>query len=141
VFHSVFLVSTYARMFQQEYSSNPNFVRKMEWLKKEGWHGVRRTKGDGDCFYRCGYYISLSAVFAWHSCLLSAFAFAWVERILRAQDRELAVVAGMSTLHTTWLGLAEVGFDTDIVGFSHSLPSRHILKSHSTSLNAARGLL
>ena len=92
----------------------------MEWLKKEGWHGVRRTKGDGDCFYRCGSCTLLNAGLARDSYILSAFAFAWVERILRAKDQELAVAAGMSTLHTTWLGLAEVGFDTDIVCFPDS---------------------
>ncbi|KAG8839316.1 hypothetical protein FRC20_006064 [Serendipita sp. 405] len=78
-----------------EYSDNPNFVRKMEWLKKQGWLGVRRTKGDGDCFYR-------------------SFAFAWVERILRAKDQELAVGAGISTLHTTFQGLGAVGFETTL---------------------------
>lgn len=90
----------------------------MEWLKQEGWHGVRRTKGDGDCFYRCEYCVSLGT-FTWNSPILLAFAFAWVERILRAQDRDLAVAAGMSTLHTTWLGLAEVGFDVEIVRIPH----------------------
>ncbi|KAG8805527.1 hypothetical protein FRC17_005468, partial [Serendipita sp. 399] len=42
------------------------------------------------------------------------FAFAWVERILRAKDQELAVAAAISTLHTTWLSLGEVGFDSTL---------------------------
>lgn len=52
-----------------------------------------------------------------------AFAFAWVERILRAMDRELAVAAAISTLHTTWLSLAEVGFDVEIVRPIYSFPA------------------
>jgi ubiquitin thioesterase protein OTUB1 len=34
---------------------------------------------------------------------------------MRAHDQELATAAAISTLHTTWLGLAEVGFETTIV--------------------------
>lgn len=92
------LVSTVQPMetLMNEYSSNPNFLRKMEWLKKQGWLGVRRTKGDGDCFYR-------------------SFAFAWVERILRAKDQEFAVASAISTLNSTWLGLKDVGFETVIL--------------------------
>jgi ubiquitin thioesterase protein OTUB1 len=86
----------------------------MEWLKSKGWHGVRRTKGDGDCFYRCELFCAIIHAYS-YVILIIAFAFAWVERILRAQDRELATAAAISTLHTTWIGLAEVGFETTIV--------------------------
>lgn len=31
-----------------------SFVRKIDWLRNEkGFKGIRRTRGDGDCFYRC----------------------------------------------------------------------------------------
>lgn len=46
----------------------------------------------------------------------AAFAFAWVERILRAKDRELSTAAAISTLHTTWLGVQEAGFEAIVVG-------------------------
>jgi ubiquitin thioesterase protein OTUB1 len=124
---------------QEEYTSNPGFYRKMKWLKEQGWHGVRRTKGDGDCFYRCKCYSlrwsrtgcsrhSPLCILYHHSDIdNSAFAFAWVERILRAKNRELAVAAAISVLHTTFLGLSDVGFDVSLVSswpFSphHSIP-------------------
>jgi ubiquitin thioesterase protein OTUB1 len=36
---------------------NANVLRKIDWLRKHGgWQGIRRTRGDGDCFYRCELY-------------------------------------------------------------------------------------
>ena len=29
------------------------FVNQIDSLKKKGFSGLRRTRGDGDCFYRC----------------------------------------------------------------------------------------
>ena len=30
-----------------------SFVRQIDYLEKLGFKGVRRARGDGDCFYRC----------------------------------------------------------------------------------------
>lgn len=44
-----------AGLGQAEYAGpNANVLRKIDWLQKHGgWTGIRRTRGDGDCFYRC----------------------------------------------------------------------------------------
>ncbi|SGY55717.1 BQ5605_C006g04066 [Microbotryum silenes-dioicae] len=48
--------------FKDEYDSER--VRgKIEWLSKSGWTGLRRSRGDGDCFYR-------------------SFAFSFLERLV-----------------------------------------------------------
>ncbi|KAL8291502.1 hypothetical protein RQP46_002480 [Phenoliferia psychrophenolica] len=47
-----------------EYEGAPTFLAKIAGLGQDGWTGVRRLRGDGDCFYR-------------------AFAFAYVERLLK----------------------------------------------------------
>ncbi|SCZ94712.1 BZ3500_MvSof-1268-A1-R1_Chr12-3g04063 [Microbotryum saponariae] len=48
--------------FKHEYDSER--VRgKIEWLGKSGWTGLRRSRGDGDCFYR-------------------SFAFSFLERLV-----------------------------------------------------------
>lgn len=35
-----------------EYEGAPTFLAKISGLGKDGWTGVRRLRGDGDCFYR-----------------------------------------------------------------------------------------
>lgn len=30
-----------------------SFVKQIDYLKGQGYAGIRRTRGDGDCFYRC----------------------------------------------------------------------------------------
>lgn len=30
-----------------------SFVKQIDFLLAQGWEGVRRSRGDGDCFYRC----------------------------------------------------------------------------------------
>lgn len=36
----------------EEYEGAPNFLAKISSLGKDGWTGIRRTRGDGDCGYR-----------------------------------------------------------------------------------------
>lgn len=36
-----------------EYEGAPAFVRRIDWLIDHGHTTVRRSRGDGDCFYRC----------------------------------------------------------------------------------------
>lgn len=40
---------------REEYEGgSTSFVKKIDWLQKEkGFKGIRRARGDGDCFYRC----------------------------------------------------------------------------------------
>ena len=42
-------------LLRAEYEGgSTSFVKKIDWLQKEcGFRGIRRTRGDGDCFYRC----------------------------------------------------------------------------------------
>lgn len=35
-----------------EYEGAPTFLAKIAGLGQDGWTGVRRLRGDGDCFYR-----------------------------------------------------------------------------------------
>ncbi|KAF8591761.1 cysteine proteinase [Ramaria rubella] len=70
-----------------------SFVKKIDWLQKEkGFKGIRRTRGDGDCFYR-------------------SLAFSYIERIMRAQDVALAVATSISVLQSTLNMLQLAGFD------------------------------
>jgi len=29
------------------------FIKQIDFLKAQGYEGIRRSRGDGDCFYRC----------------------------------------------------------------------------------------
>ncbi|KAF9516663.1 hypothetical protein BS47DRAFT_1390504 [Hydnum rufescens UP504] len=63
---------------RSEYAS-PTYLAQIDWLSSHGWTGLRRARGDGDCFYR-------------------SMAFAYVERILNAPDLPLAVATSLSTI-------------------------------------------
>ncbi|KAH7333594.1 peptidase C65 Otubain-domain-containing protein [Rhizoctonia solani] len=71
---------------------NANVLRKIDWLQKHGgWQAVRRTRGDGDCFYR-------------------SLAFAYVEKIMTAPEPGLAVATSLSHLESTLPLLERAGF-------------------------------
>ncbi|KAJ1300728.1 hypothetical protein OPQ81_002372 [Rhizoctonia solani] len=71
---------------------NANVLRKIDWLQKHGgWKAIRRTRGDGDCFYR-------------------SLAFAYVEKILTAPEPGLAVATSLSHLESTLPLLERAGF-------------------------------
>lgn len=39
---------------REEYENgSAAFVNQIDWLTARGYDSVRRTRGDGDCFYRC----------------------------------------------------------------------------------------
>ncbi|KAF8306151.1 cysteine proteinase [Clavulina sp. PMI_390] len=88
-------------VLKSEYAS-PIVRAKIDWLstpsnakntnKSQGWTGLRRTRGDGDCFYR-------------------SVAFSYVERILEARDQELAAASSLSTLEGWLMNLESVGFE------------------------------
>ncbi|KAG7087579.1 hypothetical protein E1B28_013533 [Marasmius oreades] len=69
-----------------------SFVKQIDWLERRGFLWIRRTRGDGDCFYR-------------------SLAFAFVERLLKAKDRGAAVQYAMVTLSESLQMLENVGFE------------------------------
>ncbi|KAI0668900.1 peptidase C65 Otubain-domain-containing protein [Trametes maxima] len=72
-------------------NGSQTFVKQIDWLTAQGWIGIRRTRGDGDCFYR-------------------SLAFAYIEHILNATEPALAVTTALSILETTQGLLEHVGF-------------------------------
>ncbi|KAK0189760.1 cysteine proteinase [Armillaria mellea] len=70
---------------------SPAFVSQIDWLAANGYHYIRRTRGDGDCFYR-------------------SVAFAYVERMLHALNPADAVEKGVVALKSTLPMLENVGF-------------------------------
>ncbi|KAI0316959.1 cysteine proteinase [Amylostereum chailletii] len=88
------LIATVAPMdvLRAEYEDgSPSFVKQIDYLKSLGYLGIRRARGDGDCFYR-------------------SLAFAYIERIIQSQDSSLAVMMAISTLESTHPMLDAAGF-------------------------------
>ncbi|KAI3612679.1 otubain-like cysteine protease [Moniliophthora roreri] len=71
---------------------SPSFVQQIDYLEKRGYHSIRRTRGDGDCFYR-------------------SVAFAFVENLLHSPDRGKAVETALAILSATPKMLENVGFE------------------------------
>lgn len=83
-------------VLEKEYASNPAFLGKIRWLKEEaGFIGLRRAKGDGDCFYR-------------------AFAFAFIYKIMTMKDRPMHHFT-VKHVESTLQLLKQAGFDEDVV--------------------------
>ncbi|KAG8908836.1 hypothetical protein FRB99_003074 [Tulasnella sp. 403] len=77
---------------RKEYENGGTQVpTRIDWLESQGWGGLRRTRGDGDCFYR-------------------SLAYSYVERIMYSEDVDLAVTAALSILDRTLSLLKEAGF-------------------------------
>ncbi|KAI0338334.1 cysteine proteinase [Trametopsis cervina] len=68
-----------------------HFVRQIDWLAAQGYTHVRRTRGDGDCFYR-------------------SLAFAWLARLMSAPDKDVAVSLALSLLEASLDVLRAAGF-------------------------------
>ncbi|KAI0691111.1 peptidase C65 Otubain-domain-containing protein [Cytidiella melzeri] len=68
-----------------------NFVNQIDWLQERGFTHVRRTRGDGDCFYR-------------------SLAFAWLEQLLTSTSKELSVATALSLLDSSLDVLKAAGF-------------------------------
>ena len=34
-------------------NGSASFIKQIDFLKAQGYEGIRRSRGDGDCFYRC----------------------------------------------------------------------------------------
>jgi ubiquitin thioesterase protein OTUB1 len=95
---------------REEYErGSGGFVAQIDHLIKSGYTGVRRSRGDGNCFYRCAYYVA-SVTIIKAKIRAAALAFAYVERLLRAEDEELAAVSALSTLESCAPLLEAAGF-------------------------------
>ncbi|EJD04980.1 cysteine proteinase [Fomitiporia mediterranea MF3/22] len=68
-----------------------SFVKQIDYLLSQGFGGIRRTRGDGDCFYR-------------------SLAFAWVERLMNSPKQTLDVAKSLSMLDEKLLLLKAAGF-------------------------------
>ncbi|KAJ3798901.1 cysteine proteinase [Lentinula aff. detonsa] len=90
-------------------NGSPYFVQQINYLQSQGYSSIRRTRGDGECFYRCEYLCPV--IFAQHTMTWLAVAFAYVENLLHASDPVFAVVAALSTLEATPKLLESVGFE------------------------------
>ncbi|KAE9406118.1 cysteine proteinase [Gymnopus androsaceus JB14] len=71
---------------------SPSFVQQIDYLESQGYSSLRRTRGDGDCFYR-------------------SVAFAYIEKITQASDPAIAAAGALSTLDATPQMLESVGFE------------------------------
>lgn len=82
-------------VLEHEYSSNEPFLGKIRWLRDEaGFIGIRRAKGDGDCFYR-------------------AFAFAFIHKILMMKDRPMHHFT-LKHVESTLQLLKQAGFEEEV---------------------------
>ncbi|TDL26983.1 cysteine proteinase [Rickenella mellea] len=73
-----------------------SFVKQIDYLAGLGYKGIRRTKGDGDCFYR-------------------SLAFTYIEQILHSPDQSLAVATAESLLDSSLPMLEAAGFQRMVV--------------------------
>ncbi|OCB85850.1 cysteine proteinase [Sanghuangporus baumii] len=79
-------------VLREEYKNGSGtFVQQIDYLKSLGFTGIRRTRGDGDCFYR-------------------SLAFAWIERLIHSPKQTLDVAKAHSLLDSTLLILKAAGF-------------------------------
>ncbi|KAJ1019945.1 hypothetical protein NDA16_004226 [Ustilago loliicola] len=82
-------------VLEHEYANNEAFLGKIKWLRDEaGFIGIRRAKGDGDCFYR-------------------AFAFAFIYKILMMKDRPMHHFT-VKHVESTLQLLKQAGFDEQV---------------------------
>ncbi|KAF9516724.1 hypothetical protein BS47DRAFT_1327253 [Hydnum rufescens UP504] len=83
-------------LLRSEYPELSPFSLKIAWLAGHGWTGLRRVKGDGDCFYR-------------------AVAFAYVERILHhnssSEKAGIPLMRRLDVLQLSLDDLKDLGFD------------------------------
>jgi len=82
-----------------------SFLKQLDFLKNKGWDGIRRSRGDGDCFYR-------------------SLVFAYIERIFSQEGskRKGAVEASISTFEAFLPKLREVGFENMVIDDSYEIP-------------------
>lgn len=117
---------------------------KIDWLRAQGWHGLRRTRGDGDCFYRCELVqpeLERRLIDRHFSCI--AFAYAYVERLMHAEDLGLAVATARSILTRTLPLLELAGFEKMVVstiGTHYRLTPPHVISNHLSTRTSTKPL-
>ncbi|KAG2006056.1 hypothetical protein CC2G_002404 [Coprinopsis cinerea AmutBmut pab1-1] len=95
------LVSELAPMatLRAEYENgSASFVSQIDWLVGQGYTGIRRARGDGDCFYR-------------------SLAFAYIDQLLHTppEHRDLKVGSSLSILESTRTAILLSGTDEFIL--------------------------
>jgi len=85
------LETLYILREEYERGSNYAFLPKIDWLMANGMVNIRRTRSDGDCFYR-------------------ASAFAYIDHIINATDQDLMATQAMSVLDHTYEILINANF-------------------------------
>ncbi|CAA7262606.1 unnamed protein product [Cyclocybe aegerita] len=68
------------------------FLNEIDWLIANGYDSVRRTRGDGDCFYR-------------------SLGFAYVESFLSSLEKDFAVASSLSILSGTTEIVSRAGIE------------------------------
>jgi ubiquitin thioesterase protein OTUB1 len=81
-------------VLEHEYANNDAFLGKIQWLKEAGFIGIRRAKGDGDCFYR-------------------AFAFAFIYKLMTMNDRPMHHFT-VKHVDSTLQLLKDAGYDESV---------------------------
>ncbi|KAN0065574.1 hypothetical protein ACQY0O_001439 [Thecaphora frezii] len=100
-------------MLEAEYQENPAFLAKIRWLKHNAhFVGIRRARGDGDCFYR-------------------AFAFAFIQKILLMNDRPLHHFV-VKHVEGTLALLKQAGFEESVYQDFYEPLRKLLLRMHST---------
>jgi ubiquitin thioesterase protein OTUB1 len=90
-------------VLRAEYEGSDSFTKQIDFLIAKGYDGIRRSRGDGDCFYR-------------------SLAFAYIERIFNAEDKQLAVATSISTFEALLPKLREAGFDGTVIDEGYEIP-------------------
>ncbi|KAI0299058.1 cysteine proteinase [Multifurca ochricompacta] len=93
-------------VLRAEYEGNSNsdsFIKQIDYLVAQGYEGIRRSRGDGDCFYR-------------------SLIYAYIERIFSTQDRHLAVATSISTLEALLPTLREASFEDPVIDECYEVP-------------------
>lgn len=84
-------------------NGSESFIKQIDFLKAQGYEGIRRSRGDGDCFYR-------------------SLIFAYIERIFFQEDRKAAVDSSIATLEGFLPKLRDVGFTDMVMDESYEIP-------------------
>ena len=88
------------KVLRWEYENgSPNFLKQIDHLESLGWKGIRRVRGDGDCFYRGMHCFDPLASCGSRQFLLLfsrvpvALAYAWCEKLLAPSRKQVVNVA------------------------------------------------
>jgi ubiquitin thioesterase protein OTUB1 len=110
-------------ILRAEYEGSDSFIKQIDFLATKGYEGIRRSRGDGDCFYRCMCpCTALPAPLITAVWVILALAFAYIERIFDKNDKEMAVVTSISTLEESLKSLRKVGFDESVIEEAYEVP-------------------